>query len=158
MMGWMAFCPFFWACVIGGDGALIVASCQSALRQWGTSKFGAYLARPERNLAVFFMCNGVCWHSRSGQCPLLSRLWDGRTKGKKVSVCGRRCGLGQASIFNLCAMDTKHSWTLTVDHTDLSASSAAPHKGVNTFHDTCLLAGVSTAFDFSQRLARNSWN
>lgn len=98
-----------------------------------TSKFGAYLSRLERK-PISFSCAMGC----AGTPGLFNALFDsalGRwDKGRKSEcACGRRWGLGQTSIFNLCTVDTKHSWTLTVDHIALSASSKIQHRGLKHF-------------------------
>lgn len=126
MTGWMVFWPFFWACVIARDRAPFVSLCQSALRQWGPQSSGLYLS---------FSCAMGC----AGTPGLFNALFDSAPgcgdKGRESEcACGRRWGLGQASIFNLCTVNPKHSWTLTVDHTALFVSNKAKDTGgVNKF-------------------------
>lgn len=84
--GWMVLCPFFWAGVLAGDRASIVGLRQSAPGTMWTSKFRAYLSRPERNWSVFHVQWGVlALQVRSMHSLIL--LWVAGTKEENVWVC-----------------------------------------------------------------------
>lgn len=76
-----------------------------------TSKFGAYLAMVEKEPISFFRVQWGVLALQVCSMPPLILLWVAGTKEEKVSVCvcGRRRGLGLASIFNLCTAVPKHS-------------------------------------------------
>lgn len=83
-----------------------VSKCNGTMR---TSKFRAYLSGLQRNLSVFSCAMGCV------ETPGLFNAFYGsalgrRDKGRNSEcACGRRCGLGQTSIFNLSTVETKHS-------------------------------------------------